>query len=329
MSPKTAATAAATAVAAAGLAAALLLAGSGESPPPSPSPAPAPRTAAAPAPAVEEPAPTPAALAGAEDELEASLDAFLGAIPVQPAKQGGRPAEVLARARASGLDPRDYRTALERSLRETGATVEAADLLCGPMADVDPKLRFQHALALASRLDPPGARALLDGLSRAPAAVRPDIVTALRGSDAPEVNAAFVDLYAADDDPAVRERAALAIAERGERVSPHLLERARQRARDDLRSGPTTGAPAAADVLGTPPLEPGDRALLEAILRGPGGDSARRVAAFRALASAQVPPPELEPVARAALADPAADAELRTQLEAFLQALGGAGPPPR
>ncbi len=321
--------AAAAAAVAAGLAFALLQSAEPPAPPPPVAP-PAPLPVPTPAPQAG-PAPIRSATElrdQAQSELEASLDAFLGAVPV---KLPPRPSDVLKQAQANrGLDVRDYRVALEKAIRDHQASAEAARLLVEQMAQEDPRLRFQHALAVAGRLDDAGARVLLEGLRTGPAEVRPDLVTGLRGSANPEVNAALIDLYATDADEEVRSRAALAIAERGDRLPPMLLERARERARDDMRAAEGDGVAAAADVLGTPPLSDDDRRLLIGLLRGPGGDPARRAAALRALASAQVPPAELAPALQAVLEDPAAGAELQGMAQAVLQALaGGGGEPPR
>lgn len=263
-------------------------------------------------------APQPWAAAEGEPDLEGAIDDFLSGIKVTLPPP---PSKLLEEALASDppIDPRDYRLALERSLRQYGSK-DAAALLVERMEGASPELRFQHALAVAARLDEEGTTVLLEGLGRAPDAVRPDVVFALRGSPEPRVNEAFVDLYDHDLDPEVRARAGFVVGERGERIAPHLLERARQTARQDLRAEDERLVKGAADVLGVPPLDPSDKQALLALVATPGEDPLQRREALRALASGGTPVAELAPILERVAADSTAGDELRAMARTILEA---------
>jgi hypothetical protein len=254
-------------------------------------------------------------------DLEKTIDAFLSKIPVKPFP---RPKAVLKEAH-DGLSLIDYRLKLEKSLKHTGGPAEGAQMLIG-MKDDSQALRFQTALGLSKRLDDDATRILLDGLESADKAVRPQLVFALRGSNDPEVEQAFVDLYTADSDVDVRAQAAFVIGERGERLPPLLVERARQSARDDIRSDDDRLVTAAGDVLGSPPLSSSDRQMLETVLASD-SSSSRRMAALRAMATAKVPPAELAPVLDQVAADESVSPELRNAVNMVLEALRNPTPP--
>lgn len=187
-------------------------------------------------------------------------------------------------------------------------------------------MRFQTAMALSKNLDDESTRLLLEQVRTADNAVRPDLVFALRGSPDEEVNRTFVDLYATDQDASVRAQAAFAIGERGNRIDPLEAERARQRARDDFQSDDPTELKAATDVLGVPPLSAEDRRMLENTLASD-PDSNRRLAALRALASAQIAPAELAPILEQVAGDATASEELRAMANQVLTALRNPEPP--
>jgi hypothetical protein len=260
-----------------------------------------------------------------DPDLNASIDAFLDKVPVAPFP---RPGQVLKEARdhPEALGPIDYRVKLEKALRYQGGPVEGVHMLVGMKGDSE-VMRFQTAMALSKHLDPESTRLLLSEVRTADEAVRPDLVFALRGSPAPEVNQAFVDLYATDANPKVRAQAAFAIGERGERIDPLEAERARQRARDDIHSDDPDTVKAASDVLGVPPLSPEDRSMLERILASD-PDEDRRLSAFRALATAKVPPTELAPILEQVAADAGAGERLRGMAKQVLEQLQSPEPAP-
>jgi hypothetical protein len=270
---------------------------------------------------------TSSATPGGDDaasDLAATVDRFFEKIPIQPPPT---PEQALEKARQGQLGPIDYRLELERALRVPGAAGKTANLLLGMTHDSE-TLRFQTALALSKRLDPASAQVLLVGLPNASPSVRPQAVFALRGSPDPEVSRTFVDLYATDRDDAVRAQAAFALGERGDRVDPLVLERARQRAREDLAAASDPRVmKAASDVLGVPPLSPEDRAFLEGVLERD-SSSERRLSALQALASSGISPQELEPLLRRVAEDPTASDDLKTQVQAVLQALDAPPAPP-
>lgn len=304
---------------AAGVGAFAFLGSEPEHPPATPDPsaagAPDPSAAASPSPsaAATHPGPT------AGKTLEHALDAMLKHVPVRipPA-----PGEVLKKALKEGLSPIDYREALIETLKKRkGARAEAARLLAEGMAGVDEKLRFQHALALSEHLDPAATQVILDALgppAKAPAAVRPDLAFALRGSTDPKVDRRLVELYGDDADEKVRARAAFVLAEHSEQLDPVLVERARVTARADLARDDPQGLEAAADVLGIPPLTDADKRML---IGTAGGDpsSERRMAALRALASAGTSPAELAPLLKKIEDDPHASAALRAMARKVLR----------
>lgn len=251
-----------------------------------------------------------------EPDLEAALDGFLGAIVVTPAERVTAQ-EVLARAAKDAEDPVTTRVALEDlTRRDPAARVALADALAD-LPTSQARFGFPAALALAAHLDGPATTRLLERLADAPARNRPNLVFALRGSPEPRADAAFAALYA-DPDPAVRDAAAFVLGERGERLSPDVRDPALARARAALSAGDPAGWASAADVLGAPPLAPGDRALLLDLLahdREPG----RRLLALRALAGANVPVADLRPALEAAATDPLADEALRAAARAVLE----------
>ncbi|RMG14720.1 MAG: HEAT repeat domain-containing protein [Planctomycetota bacterium] len=278
----------------------------------------APQTAPSPLPAEPEAPESGEGLRSAPPppDLAAAVDSFLAHVKVAPFP---RPREVLAEARGGRLDPVDYRTKLEKALRHRGGPREGAELLLG-MGDDSEVLRFQTAYALSKRLDDEAVDLLLERLPSADPRVRPQLVFALRGSPRKDVEQAFVSLYTTDEDPAVRAQAAFVIGERGDRLDPLLLERARQQARDDLRADDRTRMRAGMDVLGTPPLGDDDRRLLEGIVARDGNE-ARRLAALQALAMAKVPAAELAPLLRSVAQDPRSGPKLRAAAEAILSSL--------
>lgn len=277
---------------------------------------------ARPAPAPVEPGPVtsteaPAPVAPVGEELTAAIDAFVGGVKVElpPA-----PATVLEDALREGKGPIDYKQALETTLRtRRGATLEAGRLLIEGMDDVDEAYLFQHTLVLAQHADPALSTVLLAGLDSAPARVRPHLVFALRGSNEPRVVERFVALYAEDDDPAVRAKAGFVLGERGERLDPNLVERARRTARADLHADDPELVESAADVLGIPPQDPSDRReLIETLRRDP--STPRRLAALRALAAGGAGIDELAPVLLELAQSPAADPALRDAAQRLLDA---------
>lgn len=304
----------------AGAAAYFLFVGTSAPMPPVPPPLPAPTRQT-------EPPPPPAKTLDVdpkEPDLGATLDKFFAKIPVRPGTKPGkgpRPKDVIEAARRAGnkLDPIDFKLALEKAIRAHGSR-EACGLLINGMTGFQPKILFQAALAISSRLDAAGTRVLLRGLDGADARVRPHVVQALRGSAAPEVQQKFVDLYARDQDVAVRAQAAFVIGERGSRIPPLLRERAKQVARGELTSDDARLVKAAGDVLGTAPIDDQDKRLLLTTL-DKGRDSSQREVAFRALATAQVPPQELAPVLQRVMVDPKASARLRGLARGALEAL--------
>ncbi|MBL4850233.1 MAG: hypothetical protein JKY65_32290, partial [Planctomycetes bacterium] len=153
---------------------------------------------------------------------------------------------------------------------------------------------------------------------------RPELVIALRGTREPRVGTALVDLYAADEDPRVRAKAAFVLGEGGEQWPPLLVERARVTARLDLESDDPLLITGAGDVLGIPPLSTPDRDLLIRTLRGEANQGARaRSTALRALAAAKVVPATLGPALEEVARDSSASPELRAQARSILKSLAG------
>ncbi|MEZ6186030.1 MAG: HEAT repeat domain-containing protein [Planctomycetota bacterium] len=283
---------------------------------PGPPARPAPAGAPAPGPVVPPQAPSPPPAAEVDDALTEAVDAFLENLPVElPAG----PAQVLEETLRDGGGPIDYKHALETSLRQRkGADLEAARLLANGLQGADEAYLFQHALVLAQRSgDPQVASVLLGALDDAPDRVRPHLVFALRGSNEPRVVERFLALYADDRDPAVRAKAGFVLGERGPRLDPLLVERARATARADLRADDPELVESAADVLGIPPLEDGDRrVLVETVRHDP--TPSRRLAALRALAAGGADPAQLTPLLEQLRQSPDMPPELREAAEALL-----------
>lgn len=274
---------------------------------------------AQPAPVETRSAPRPAPLDDSGEALNQALDAFLGEVKVDVAPG---PQDVLDETLRQGKGPIDYRQALETSLRKRrGADLEAARLLKDGMGQVDEAYLFQHAQVLSHHASPETTSVLLEGLESAPARIRPHLVFALRGSNEPRVVERFLALYGEDEDPKVRATAGFVLGERGTRLDPQLVERARHTARADLRGDDPQLVESAADVLGIPPLDPNDRTvLIETARRDP--SSTRRTAALRALASSGARVDELAPLLESLANDPSAGDELRDAARHLLQAGG-------
>lgn len=251
-------------------------------------------------------------------ELGAALDGFLGAVPVKLAPS---PSELLKAALAAGQNPIDYRKSLKETLRRRrGAGLEAVKLLADGLGEADARLRFQHALAVAERLDGPMTDALLEGIEKGASRSRPDLVFALRGTREPRVAATLVELYGVDEDLKVRAQAAYVLGEGGEDWPPLMVERARVTARLDLQSEDPVALKAAGDVLGIPPLSAPDRELLVRSVRERGPPQ-RRMQALRALAAAKVPAAALAPTLERVAKDSSTSPEFRAQIERLLKEL--------
>ncbi|MGE0710051.1 MAG: hypothetical protein AB7N76_25625 [Planctomycetota bacterium] len=281
---------------------------------------PAPSTAPQPAGGV---APSPGQV-----DLNARVGDFFTAMPV--AAPAEAVAAVVAEARRAPPAPPELRRRLQAAIgRSEGAAREAARLLASGLGGLSAAHRFQAALAIADATSPAATEELLAGLGRAAPEVRPELVLALRGSAGERVERELLRLYVEDQDPATAEQAAFVLGERGERVPAALLERARARAREDLRPGQEDARRlrAAADILGAADLTPADKALcLDVLARD--ADAARRRAAWRALAGGRAPLGEVLGALRQVVEDPRADAELKALAREAL-ARGAAAAPPR